>query len=238
MRRPCFALLLLMGVTVGYILAAWSVSPGFFDGLAPPAPYRWVSPPPQLKSGNQPPLSGHGTAAVGSDGQVDPGTVETQDAQASISFIPGSFQSPADHSSVTLRITPQPHFPDVHGLRLATNTYCFTSTAPLASGRQILITLGYADSIEGPSAIYGYSPGRSWQKVGSTNTSAPFTMSVQVSWLGCFAAGSEPVPPSNGGSFTSGQLLPLLVGGLLLLLLLAALPLILLRRHRSDDEVK
>ena len=86
-----------------YVIAAWSVAPGFYDGFGPQAPYRWVSPPPQFQHNNQPPLSGQATIRVNPGGVVDAGSVFTQDGQASISFTPGAFQAPTDDSPVTIQ---------------------------------------------------------------------------------------------------------------------------------------
>jgi hypothetical protein len=234
-RRGPLALTLLAAAAVAYGIAAWTVAPGFFDGLAPPGPYRWVSPPPQFKQGNQPPLPGHGVATVGPTGEVQPITVQTQDNQAALSAIPGAFQTPLDRSPVTIQITPQAQFPDPGDVQLATNVYCFTSTSPLAPGHDVLITLSYSDGVAAPKDIYGYtSPAGPWTKFGNTGTAAPYTISAQVKSLGCFAAGS---PKSSGGSsFFSGQTLPVLVAVVIVLVLLAGLPLVLLRRRHADDE--
>jgi hypothetical protein len=58
------ALLLLAAVATAYVLVAWSTEPGFFDGLAPQQPYRWVSPPPQSAPFNQPPAAIHQTVTA------------------------------------------------------------------------------------------------------------------------------------------------------------------------------
>ena len=54
MRR----LALLAVAAAGYMLAAWMVAPGFYDGFGPPQPYNWTCPPPQAGA-NSPPSSGH-----------------------------------------------------------------------------------------------------------------------------------------------------------------------------------
>ena len=33
--------------TIAYLVAAWMVAPGFYDGFSPPQPYNFVCPPPQ-----------------------------------------------------------------------------------------------------------------------------------------------------------------------------------------------
>jgi hypothetical protein len=227
--------LCLVGAAVVYVIAAASAPPGFFDGFAPPAPYRWVSPPSQFKQGNQAPLSGRGQAITNESGQVilENGSLSTDDNQATISFIPGSIETPANHGPVHIQIKPVAQFPDPGGVRLATNVYCFTSTSPVAAGRDVLISLTYSTGIPGPSAIYGYQDNGPWQKIGATGSSAPYSIAAQAHWLGCFAAGSpnSASPSSPGSGAAGGQTLPLLVGVLIVIVLLAALPLLLRRRR-------
>jgi hypothetical protein len=238
-RRGALAALVL--VAAAYLLAAWSVPPGFFDGFAPPVPYRWGSPPPQFQRGNQSPLPGHGQAILTESGQValENGAVSTGDNQAAISFVPGSIAAPSNHSPVTFDIKPVASYPNPGSIRLATNVYCFTSSSPVADGRDVLITLTYSTGIPAPTDIYGYQGSGPWQKIGSTGTAAPYSISAQARWLGCFAAASTQPSSSGGLSLGGNQTLPVLVAVLILLVLLAGLPLAFLRRRREaegDDE--
>jgi hypothetical protein len=222
---------------VAYALAAWMVTPGFFDGFQQPVAYRWESPPPQFKSGNQPPLPGHGSVKVASNGVVDPGTAYTQDGQASVSFVPGAFVAPTDHSPVSITITPAAQFPALTGIHLSTNAYCFSSSSPIAPHQQVLVTLSYSGGVPAPSDIYGYQATGPWQKLGSTGSAAPYMISVRVSSLRCYAGGY----PSNAASAPGprvggGQTLPVLVALLILLVVLAGIPLALFRRRGADEE--
>lgn len=218
-----------------YVAVAWVVQPGFFDGIAPPAPYRWVSPPPQFQSSNQPPLPGHGTLKVASNGVVDPGTIFTGDGQASISFVPGSFEAPPDRSPISVEIRPTANFPQPSGITLVTNVYCFTASAPLSSGKQALITLRLSDQMPTPSTVYGYRDQGPWEDVGSTGSAAAFSISTRTSWLGCFAAGypSNVRQTAQGARLGGGQALPIVVAGAIVVVILAGLPLALLRRRGS-----
>lgn len=234
MRRRLAILALAVG---GYAIAAWTVAPGFYDGIAPPQPYRWVSPPPQFKSGNQQPLSGHGTAKVASNGVVDPGSIFTQDGQAAVAFIPGTFVAPADRSPVTIDIKPVAEFPDPDGTHLATNVYCVTSSSQLVSGKEILVTLQFSDQLAAPSDIYAYQGDGPWQKIGNTGSAAPFYIAVRATSLGCFAGGY----PANAGQTASGarvgggQALPIIVAAGILVVVLAGVPLALMRRRASPE---
>jgi hypothetical protein len=229
---------ILAAAVVAYALAAWAVTPGFFDGIAPPQPYRWVSPPPQFKASNQPPQSGHQTARVASNGKVDPGTVFTQDGQASISFVPGAFVAPADKSPVAFDITPTATFPDPDGLHLSTNVYCVTSSSPLAPGQQVLVTLQYSDQLPAPSDIYMYKDGGSWTSIGTTGSAAPYYISARASALGCFAAGypANAGQSAQGARVAGGQTVPILIALAILVVVLAGIPLAVLRRRGRGDE--
>ena len=228
---------LLGAAAVTYLLAAWAAAPGFYDGIAPPQPYRWVSPPPQFKSSNQQPLSGLGSARVAANGLVDPGTVFTQDGQAAVAFVPGAFVTPPDRSPVTIDIKPVARFPDPGDIRLATNVYCITSSSPLAPGKDILVTLQFSDQLPAPSDLHEYQGDGPWRKIGSTGTAAPFFIAARATSLGCFAGGY----PANAGQAAQGarlggQALPIVVALAILVVVLAGIPLAVLRRRRGGGE--
>jgi hypothetical protein len=231
-------LALLAGAVVAYALAAWAVAPGFYDGIAPPQPYRWVSPPPQFKNGNQQPLNGHQSVRVGSSGKVDPATVFTQDGQASISFTTGAFVTPTDHSAVSIDIKPQVVFPNPGGIRLSTNVYCVTATSTLAAGQQVLVTLQYSASLPAPSDVYEYQGTGPWQGIGNTGSAAPFYISARAGALGCFAAGyaANAQQTAQGARVSGGQAVPIIVALAILVVVLAGIPLAVLRRRGGDEE--
>jgi hypothetical protein len=237
-RRPAAALVALTAALVAYLAAAWAVPPGFFDGLAPPGPYRWTSPPPQFKNGNQQPLAGHTTVNAGPNRQLQPGTASTGDRQAAVSWTATAFQAPAGASQATFEIQPVRTYPNPGDVTLRTNVYCFRSSARIAPNQQVLFTLTYSDGVPSPTAIYSYTEGGGqWKRLGSAGNSAPFTISVRSGELACFAGGTEKA--QGGSSGLPGQSLPLLVAILIVLVLLAGLPLVVLRRRgrgRPDDD--
>lgn len=231
-------LALLAAAVVAYGVAAWAVAPGFYDGIAPPAPYRWVSPPPEFRSGNQQPLSGHQQVKVGTNDKVDPATVFTQDGQASISFTPGAFVTPPDKSPVTIDIKPQPVYPDPGSVHLSTNVYCVTATSSLAPGQQVLVTLQYPSALPAPSGVYAYQNSGPWQSIGSTGSAAPYYISARASTLGCFAGGypANAGQSAQGARVSGGQAVPIIVALAILVVVLAGIPLAVLRRRGSRDE--
>ena len=230
-------LALLAGAVVAYALAAWAVAPGFYDGIAPPQPYRWVSPPPQFRSSNQQPLSGHQSVKV-NGGKVDPATVFTQDGQASISFTTGAFVAPPAGSPVTVDIKPQPVFPDPDAIRLSTNVYCVTASSTLAAGQQVLVTLQYSAQLPAPGDVYQYQGTGPWQRIGNTGTAAPFYISARAGALGCFSAGyaANANQTAQGARVSGGQAVPIIVALAILVVLLAGIPLAILRRRGGDEE--
>jgi hypothetical protein len=231
-------LALLVAAVVAYALAAWAVAPGFYDGIAPPQPYRWVSPPPQFRGSNQQPLSGHQSVKIGTNGKTDPATVFTQDGQAAISFTPGAFVTPPDRAPVTIDIKPQPVFPDPGGIHISTNVYCVTATSTLAAGQQMLVTLQYSDQLPAPSSMYAYQGSGPWQNIGNTGSAAPFYLSARSSTLGCFSAGypANAGQTAQGARVSGGQAVPIIVALAILVVVLAGIPLAVLRRRSGGDE--
>jgi hypothetical protein len=228
----------LVTAVVAYVVAAWMVTPGFYDGIAPPSNYRWVSPPPQFRSTNQPPLAGGAAIRVSARGTVDPGNVSTGDAQATLGFAEGTFVTPADRSPVRIDIRPVASFPDPGNVHIATNVYCVTSSSAMAAGRDGVVTLQYSGNLPAPSDVYEYQPGGAWQKVGSTGAASPYYVAARATALGCFAGGypANAKQAAQGATLGGGQALPILVAVVILIVVLAGIPLAVLRRRGSDDD--
>jgi hypothetical protein len=75
------------------------------DGLAPIAPYRWVSPPPELADGNQPPAVGTFEIRLAAGGS-EPGVFITTDNQVTVVVDRGQFPPRERDRSVRLTVTP------------------------------------------------------------------------------------------------------------------------------------
>jgi hypothetical protein len=110
-RRTQQALVAGAAVVVTYAgLAAWSghLSPlargPLLDGTAP-VNYRWVDPPPELASTNQPPSSGSFSLVLTAKG-VKGEVVFTSDNQATVIVATGSIAPKPGQRSVRLTITP------------------------------------------------------------------------------------------------------------------------------------
>src|SRR3989442_5707736 len=102
---------LALGLIAAALLHSRMAAPPVYDGIiVPPEPYRWESPPPNLASGNKPPLSGEATLPVQS-GQVAGGGVQTGDNQVVMYFGPGAFKAPPGATGVKCTIAPDPNPP-------------------------------------------------------------------------------------------------------------------------------
>lgn len=214
-----------------YLIAAWMVAPGFYDGIAPPQPYNWVCPPPVAgaNSGIKA-ASGHLVIKV-IDGVSDANSVFTDDGQIIVGFLPGAFNV-TGKTQVTVDITPVSPCPNPPGLHLATNAYLIAADAPLVMDANLV--LRYSNLVPAPSFIYmAADPNGPWKNIGG-NEAQPYTIQATTRQLGYFAAGY----PGNAtvGSSGTTQLLPIAVAVLIVGVLVAGIPLAMLRRRRAAGE--
>jgi hypothetical protein len=134
-RRPLAVGLGLGGlyaiVAVATLLLADRPLLPLFDGLAPPPPYRWVTPPPEVASGNQQPTSAEREAQLGPEGSPFL-SVTPEDGQAIVVMDDGAVPpNPPDAPNppaTTVRVGLTPHDPGTladlpDGLTAASNAY-------------------------------------------------------------------------------------------------------------------
>ncbi|MBJ7601550.1 MAG: hypothetical protein DLM67_09465 [Candidatus Nephthysia bennettiae] len=212
-----------------YVLAAWAVAPGFYDGFAPSSPYNWLSPPPAEAADNMPPESGH--QAISGDHS---GGVATNDGQAQLVFDVGAFS--IGSQSVTIDLKPVAAFAAPQGFRPETNVYQITAAAPLA--RPTTVLLRFSTQVSAPSAIYFAAQGGSWSPLGSTNTAQPFYIGAKTAQLGYFVGGlsgasASQAPGPGAASTGAGPGLEIVAGVALASVLLIGIPLLLVRHGRS-----
>jgi len=107
-RRVAGALAVGLAYMALAALSGW-ISPiarrPILDGIGPVAPYRWVSPPPELAVGNQPPAAGDFEIRLSREGS-DPGVFITADNQVTVVVDRGAFAPIDDDRTVRLRVTP------------------------------------------------------------------------------------------------------------------------------------
>lgn len=115
---------------IGLLVAALlhgGTHPPIYDGLpSPEAPYRYVNPPPDLASSNQPPFSAQATLPV-DKGKVPGGGLQTDDMQVLVFFGLGALEVGREAQSVLIRIDPvtQPPSPPA-GSQIRGNVYRIT----------------------------------------------------------------------------------------------------------------
>lgn len=243
MRRTRLVLLALVLVGAAYPVIAFQTPPGFFEGFCPPVDYRFLKPPPQVKTGPAP-GAGHGVIKIIHDSAgkpiVGPGFVATQDdnPQAQLSFIPDAFQLPPNGADETIDIKPVADYPAAGGIAVVTNVYLVTSSTPMT--RTSNLRLLYSTVLPAPSSIYVAQPGGAWRALPSSSSTSTgcSDISTQVTTTGYFMAGypSGSTGSSTGAKVGGGQLLPIVVALAILVVVLAGVPLAVVRRRQAAAE--
>jgi hypothetical protein len=141
-------------------------APPIYDGIVvPPEPYRWESPPPNLRAGNKPPLSGEATLPV-ANGQVAGGGVQTGDNQVVIYFGAGTFKAPPSTQTVRCTIEPDPSPPSPSaGVEIRGNVYRISCVAQ-PGGAPVALTSSYHLTLRFPPGAFNeiqYNDGNGWR---------------------------------------------------------------------------
>lgn len=171
-----------------------------YDGLAPPEPYRWVKPPPELAQGNQRPLAGSRSLAVTPSGS-ETGSVSTGDGQAAIVVPAGAFPPGPGETLVRVSITPVDPAalgPPPDGMRFDGNAYRVEAFSGFGPDPAMLvqtatIVLRYP---VGATAILRRS-GSGWTELPSTGAHASFQIFGDTAELGTFVAAAPGEPPDG-----------------------------------------
>jgi len=219
---------LLAAAAAFYLAAAWMVAPGFYDGFAPPQPYNFVCPPPQVGA-NQAPSTGHLVIKV-INGVSDANSAFTDDGQVVIGFLPGAF-GVTGKTSVTVDIKPVSPCPNPSGLHFSTNAYVITADAPLVKASTLV--LRYSNLVVDPSFVYrADSPNGPWNNIGASAQAQIWTIDTKTDKLGYFAAGFPSNSVSKGGGGSS-QILPVTIAVLIVAVIVGGIPLTILRRRQA-----
>jgi hypothetical protein len=227
---------LLAAAVTTYVLAAWMVAPGFYDGFGPPQPYNWTCPPPQAGANTKPGPGHTDIKVVG--GISDAASAYDKDGQIVIGFLPAAFDA-TGKTVISVDVTPLPTCPQPPGIQFVTNVYQITASAPLVKSSDLV--LRYSTLEPAPSDIYFASdPAGPWKGLGIAQQAQPFTVVASAKQLGYFAAGYPSASPPPGTPTIGGgsQTLPIIVAVLIVLVVLAGVPLAILRRRQSRGEVE
>jgi protein-S-isoprenylcysteine O-methyltransferase Ste14 len=213
------------------------------DGLAPPTPYRWVSPPPDLAASNKPPASTRFTLELAPEGS-QLGAFSTSDGQVNLVLSQGAVPPRSGQAGVEVTVDPVDPAtlgPVPSGLVAAGNAYRIqASYQPSglkveALGGQSSVGLVYpllatAVADTGGHQVLSSADGRDWEALASTDTPGTHQVSARLTRTGYVMVG---VPPSAGGSQSDSRTRILLVGtGVAVVIVAAALALRLRERSR------
>jgi hypothetical protein len=212
------------------------------DGLAPPAPYRWVTPPADLAASNKPPASTRFTVQLGTDGS-QLGAFSTSDGQVNLVLSQGAVPPRSGQLSVEVSIDPVDPAalgPVPAGLVSAGNAYRIQASYQ-PSGAEVealqgqssvglvypLLATAVADP--GGHQVLSSADGQAWEALQSTDTPGTHQVSARLARPGYVLVG---VPPSQGGSGDSRNRILLLGTGIAAVIVVAALVLRLRERSR------
>ena len=216
------------------------------DGLAPPTPYRWVTPPPDLAASNKPPASTRFTVELTATGSRL-GAFSTSDGQINLVLSEGAVPARSGQTGVEVAVDPVDPAtlgPAPPGLVVAGNAYRIqVSYQPSgdrveALGGQSSVGLVYpllATAVADPGGhqVLSSADGRAWEALASTDTPGTHQVSARLARTGYVQVGVAPGAGSGGGD--SRNRILLLASGVAVVIVGAAL-LLRLREARATPR--
>jgi hypothetical protein len=203
------------------------------DGFVPPAPYRWVDPPPELANSNLPPASGTTRIPFGPKGS-EAAFFATDDAQVTLNVPKGAF--PARPGRKAVEMTIEPVDPASVGspsgrLSVTGNVYLIRATYQPTGDLAQRLDASIVAIVSYPSLSNDLgnhrlviSPnGQRWERIKTHDQHVTKQVNGRLRSLGYLAVASAPLPSAGPGGGTSpGEGIPLaiiavMVGAALLL---------------------
>jgi hypothetical protein len=236
----------LIGLVAGAFLHSRFSSPPIYDGISlPPAPYNYVSPPPNLASGNKQPSGGTATFPL-SDGQVPGGGVQTDDNQVITFWGIGTIKASAGATTVKCTIEPVRNPPaPPSGIEIRGNVYRINCVAQ-PTGSVNVSTYHLTMRIP-PGTVNDirYYDGKTWNNLNTLFAPGgdPYA-SVNAPGFGEYAAMARigaSTTGGNGGFFSNlGRYLEFfgILAFVVIFGIIALLQEIRRRRHRQPRKVK
>jgi hypothetical protein len=190
------------------------------DGLAPPTPYRWVEPPPELAAGNKPPASTRFTVELTVDGSRL-GAFSTGDGQVNLVLSEGAVAARPGQTAVEVAVDPvDPATLGTapSGLVVAGNAYRIQATYR-PSGRKVETVGGQssvglvypllAAALADPSGhvVLSSADGRAWKQLASTDTPGTHQVSAQLTRTGYVQVGAALAEGGGSGSDSRTRIL-------------------------------
>jgi hypothetical protein len=242
MTRSRTAVLVGIGIAVLYLVgaalsgrASLVTRRPLLDGLAPPVPYRWVKPPPDLAASNKPPASLRTSVKLTATGS-QLGAFSTGDGQVNLVLSEGAVPASPGQTSVAVSIDPVDpaalgQAPP--GLIAAGNAYRIQASYRPSGAR--IDTLGgrssvgliyplLATAVANPSGhlVLASADGRSWQRLRSTDTPGIHQVSAALGTTGYVMVAVPPAGTGGGGGDDGRGRVLLFAGVVAALLVLAA----------------
>jgi hypothetical protein len=213
------------------------------DGLAPPVPYRWVSPPPELAASNKPPASTRFMVELTPSGS-QLGAFSTSDGQINLVLSEGAVPARAGQRSVEVAVDPVDPAtlgPVPSGLVTAGNAYRIrASYQPSGAGVEALggqssVGLVYpllATAVADPGGhqVLSSPDGRTWEALASTDTPGTHQVSAGLTRTGYVQVG---LAPAAGGAGADPRNRILLIGSGIAVVIVAAALVLRLREGRQ-----
>jgi hypothetical protein len=219
------------------------------DGLAPPTPYRWVTPPPEVAASNKPPASTRFTVDLTPEGS-QLGAFSTSDGQVNLVLSQGAVPPRPGQTGVEVAVDPVDPATlgsPPSGLVTAGNAYRIqASYQPSgdevgALGGQSSVGLVYpllATAVADPGGhqVLSSADGQAWEAIQSTDTPGTHQVSARLARTGYVMVG---VAPTAGESGSDPRNRILLVGtGIAIVIVAAAVALRLRERARPAPPPK
>jgi hypothetical protein len=247
--RPAVALLAGLAVVLLYLAGA-AVSGRasilarrpLLDGLAPPTPYRWVTPPQELAAANKAPASTRFTVDLGPNGS-QLGAFSTSDGQINLVFSEGAVPARSGQTGVEVAVDPVDPAtlgPVPEGLVAAGNAYRIRASYQPSGARvgalggQSSVGLVYpllntAVANPGGHVVLSSADGRAWERLASTDTPGTHQVSAGLPRTGYVLVGVPPSAGEGGGGDSRTRTLLLASGAALAIVAVA----LLLRRRMA-----
>jgi hypothetical protein len=186
------------------------------DGIIPPLPYRWVSPPPELADSNLPPASGRSRIPMGAKGS-QPAFMATDDAQVTLNAPKGAIPAHAGAEAVVMTI--EPVDPAAVGglpghLTIKGNVYVIAATYQpggdrvrrLAAPIVAIVTYPALTNDLGNHTLLVSPDGKRWTQIETHDQHATKQVNGRLPSLGYLAVASAPLSPAGSdGVIPSGE---------------------------------
>jgi hypothetical protein len=233
-----------IAIVAFYAATAWfsgQLSPlarrPLLDGLAPPTPYRWVDPPPELASTNLAPAPGTFRVELGNRGSLT-AVLTTTDAQVTLILPKGSFAPAEDGRAVEVSIEPLAASevdPPPPPLEIEGNVYRLEATylpsnepAELAAEARVVLTYPFSTGVHPGNTVVHSTDGVTWTTVDTNDLPSIQQADAPIDPLGYVAVARDPtaaVPPGLTGDEGSPVAKIVIVAGLVVLAAAAAVTL-------------